>query len=258
MAASSAAPTRVRHAEAVMGTVVSFDLRDPRIDRGALAAAVAWLHHVDATFSTYRPDSVIRRLDRGELSPAECDDDVREVLALCEQVADQTDGWFSVDVGGGLDPSGLVKGWAVERACRMLTAAGSASHGVNAGGDVRVAGEAAPGRPWHIAVAHPAAAGRLVTVVRGTDLAVATSGTGERGRHVIDPKRRRPADALLSVTLVGASLTMVDACATAAFAMGDEARDWLEARPDLEGFAVTRDGRCWWSSDFPRIGLVPS
>lgn len=238
-----------------MGTVFSFDIRHaptPALTR-ALADAVAWLHHVDAVFSPHRPDSQISRLDRGELPLGRCVPEVAEVLALCRTTAEATGGTFTCTPGGRLDPSGLVKGWAVERASQILYEAGARDHCVNGGGDVQCRGEAAPGQPWRAGIAHPLHPGALAAVVSGRDLAVATSGTAERGHHITDPRTgRRATGDLLSLTLVGRHLTEVDALATAAFAMGDQARDWALTRPDLHVFAVTRDGRGWCTP-----GLLP-
>jgi thiamine biosynthesis lipoprotein len=248
----------VRHAEQVMGTVVSFDLRDT--DAG-LERAVAWLHRADEVFSTYRPGSQIRRLGRGELTLADCDPEVAEVLALGEAARLASGGYFSVRPQGPdglLDPSGVVKGWAVERAAAILREAGSACHSVNGGGDVQTAGEPEPGRGWSLAVAHPLHPGAFATVVHGRGIAVATSGTAERGAHILDPHTGRPADGgLASVTVVGASLTAVDIAATAAFAMGTAGKRWLERQIGLEGFAVTGDGRAWWTSGFGAYGRLP-
>ena len=249
-----------------MGTVFSFDIRDaptPALTR-ALDEAVAWLHRVDDVFSTYRPGSQISRLGRGEIGVADCDPEVAEVLELCGTVERASGGWFSRAPGGSLDPSGLVKGWAIERASQLLHRAGARSSSVNGGGDVRLCGEAAPGVPWRIGVAHPRQPGELVTVVSGRALgpkqalAVATSGTAERGPHILDPRTGRPAaSGLLSITLVGSCLTYVDAYATAAFAMGPAAHAWVESLPGVEAFAVTADDRAWWTSGFPSYGIVP-
>lgn len=254
-----AEPRAVRHTEHAMGTVFSFDLRGaptPGVT-AALADAVAWLHRVDEVFSTYRPGSQISRLGRGELTERQCDPEVAEVLELCRSAARAADGWFSVTAGGRLDPSAVVKGWAVERASQLLYDAGARHHSVSGGGDIQTRGEAAPGTPWRIGVAHPLCPGDLITVVTGRDLAVATSGTAERGPHILDPHTGRPATDLASVTLVGRHLTEVDTLATAAFAMGDAARGWLRARDGIEAFAVTSDARTWWTPGFAAYGEVP-
>src|SRR5450759_3936391 len=203
-----------RHVEHVMGTVVSFDLRD-EVAPTVLTDAVEWLHRVDRTFSTYRSDSQISRLDRGDLTAADCDADVRSVLALGSALAEASHGYFTVRPAGRLDPSGVIKGWAIERASDILRAGGSANHAVNGGGDIQLAGEAAPGQPWRVGIAHPHQPGELVTVVSGRDIAVATSGTAELGDHIVNPVTVRPATELASITLVGRDLTTVDAYATA-------------------------------------------
>ncbi|MCQ4043479.1 FAD:protein FMN transferase [Streptantibioticus rubrisoli] len=243
-----------------MGTVFSFDvtygggLAVPR----AVEAAVASLHTADAVFSKYRPDSQLSRLARGGLALAECDPVVAEVLRLCERARERTGGWFSAGYAGGLDPTGLVKGWAVERAARMIADAGAYGVCVNGGGDVQLLGEPEPGRRWRVGVTDPLRRDALATVVEGAgELAVATSGTAERGHHVLDPHTGRPPlGAAVSVTVVTRSLTDADAWATAAFAMGATARRWLEAVPDAEGFAVGGDGETWQTSGFARTSAA--
>jgi thiamine biosynthesis lipoprotein len=244
----------LRHAEHVMGTVFSFDLRDrptPEV-RDALAEAVAWLHHVDGVFSTYRPDSAISRMARGHIGVSDCPPEVAEVLTLCEKAAATTDGWFSHTPGGRLDPSGLVKGWATERASQILYDAGARNTCVNGGGDLQLRGEPAPGSAWRIGIAHPLRPGHLLTVVTGRDLAVATSGTAERGHHILDPHTGLPAMGLASVTVTGRHLTEVDAYATALFAMGDApTRAWTRAHSAYETLLVTSAGDVWQSEHFP-------
>ncbi|NUS11752.1 MAG: FAD:protein FMN transferase [Streptomyces sp.] len=241
-----------------MGTVFSFDVRggDPRRTGAALDAAVAWLRHVDEVFSTYRPESQISRLAAGTLALSRCSPEVWEVMRLCEAAARRSDGYFSTRYAGpdsavGFDPTGLVKGWAVERAASMLASAPADAVCVNGGGDVQVRG----GR-WRVGVAHPLLPGALVSIVltRGGDLAVATSGPAERGCHILDPRTGRPpADGLASLTVICRGLTDADAYATAGYAMGGAAaRGWLESLPATEAQGVTTDGSAWQTSGFAR------
>lgn len=203
------APPALRHAEEVMGTVFSFDVRggDPDTVRAALEEAVAQLHRVDAVFSTYRDDSQISRLARGELTVEECDEEVAEVLGLGAEAQRISDGWFSTRYGGRLDPTGIVKGWAAERAALRLAEAGASGVSVNGGGDVQLCGVPGAHRPWRIGVSDPLRPGALAAVVSAAgadELAVATSGTAERGAHIVDPRTGRPAVTdLLAVTVVG-------------------------------------------------------
>lgn len=232
---SAAEMARTVHVEHCMGTAFTIDIRDPGDWRPAIDAVVTWLHHVDAVFSTYRPDSDICRIQRGELRVADADPEVGRVLELCAQAQAATGGAFTAMPLGKLDPTGLVKGWAIERAGVLLTEHGSVNHGVNGGGDLQLAGEASPGQPWLIGISDPHDRSRIVSTVSGRDLAVATSGVAERGPHILDPFTGRPATALASATVVGPSLTFADAYATAAFVLGRQAIGWID---ELDGYAA--------------------
>jgi len=141
----------------------------------------------------------------------------------------------------------------VQVASDLLVAAGAVNHCVNAGGDVRVLGRPAAGLDWHIGIRHPWEEGQVCWVIHGTDLAIATSGTYERGFHVIDPHRGEPAKELRSVTVVGPDLGRADAYATAALAMGLPGLDWLAALDGYESGAVTEDGRAFRSAGLPTV-----
>jgi thiamine biosynthesis lipoprotein len=242
-----------------MGTVFSFDLSADDVSesgaRAAIKAAVDWLHHADAVFSTYRPDSDISRLNSGELTLADCDPLVGQVLNLCSDVARETRGYFSPTFAGRVDPTGLVKGWAVELASDLLVEAGVVDHCVNGGGDVRARGGPEPGRDWSVAIAHPLQRDAFAAVVEVRDGAVATSGTTERGLHIVNPFTGRPATQLASVTVVGPDLTRADAYATAALAMGDSAREWLVEIAGYEALAIAPDGTGWATPGFARVAV---
>lgn len=246
---------RWRHVVEAMGTVFSFDVRGVARESfgGQLAEAVALLHRVDEVFSTYRPDSDVSRLARGEVPLERCAPEVREVLELCDEAEAESGGWFTARYCGAWDPTGLVKGWAVERAARLLRERGASSVCLNGGGDVQVFGG-----PWRIGVTDPLRPGNLIAVVAADGpLAVATSGPSERGCHILDPHTGAPpAAGLASVTVVSTSLTAADAWATAAYAMGDRARGWLEGRPSVEALAVTVAGDTWRTSGFDALGSL--
>jgi thiamine biosynthesis lipoprotein len=239
-----------------MGTVVSFDVpAAARLD-GSLDEAIRWLHWVDRVFSTYRPDSDVTLLAEGVVTVDACAPEVAEVIEACAFLRERSGGYFTASPWGRFDPSGYVKGWAVERAAAILTAAGSASHLVNGGGDVQCVGGrpvegAAEPAPWRIGIADPFHAGQLALVVAAADGAVATSGTAERGAHIVNPRTGRPAAGLASLTVAGPSLALADACATAAFAMGpDLARDWLGSVDGYHAYAITAAGETWQTPGF--------
>ena len=243
--------TTTHRAEPVMGTVVSFDVRTPGDHTGAIDAACAWLHDVDAMFSPFRPDSAISRIGRGELALDAAPDDVRMALAACDDLERTTAGVFTAWPNGRLDPSGYVKGWAAERASQILVEHGALDHVVNAGGDVRVRGRSGHGGGWRVAIAHPCVRDACCTIVAIDRGAVATSGTAERGAHVVDGRTGAPATALASVTVAADDLTSADVVATIALALGLDARAWLLALDGCEAYVVDAHGFEWATPRFP-------
>ena len=239
--------TEVRH---IMGMPIGIDLADAGdVD---VEAAFDWLRDADATFSTYRDDSDVSRLARGELTIGECRPEVDEVLTRCLALERETDGFFSARPAGRLDPSGYVKGWAVAGAAARLEAAGATRFCINAGGDVVARGRPAPDRLWRVGVRHPEALDQLAAVLAVEDLAVATSGEYERGAHILDPHTGRPPSGLLSVTIVGPDLGTADAYATAAFAMGAAGPAWTATLEDYDAMCITSDRRVLTTPGFAR------
>jgi thiamine biosynthesis lipoprotein len=234
--------------EQVMGFPVSLRVDDEDVPESAVDAVFGWLHQVDARFSPFKPDSEVSRLDRGELS--HLSEDLTEILGLCEHYRVATGGAFDVRLPGrGLDPCAVVKGWSVQRAAELLTAAGARRFCLNAGGDVVTAGG-----PWRVGVRHPEHADKLCTVLQLTDGAVATSARYERGDHIIDGRTGLPATGLLSLTVVAPTLTEADSVATAAFAMGPEGVDWAASLDGCEVFAVDAERRVLRTPGFPAAG----
>jgi thiamine biosynthesis lipoprotein len=233
-----------------MGMPIGIDVRDPKdVD---VDVAFDWLHAVDAVFSTYRDDSEISRLDRGELTLADCRPEVDEVLTRCLALERATRGYFSVRTTGRLDPSGLVKGWAVAGAAQRLAARGARSFCINAGGDIVARGRPAPDSLWRVGIRHPEDLAALAAVVAVEDLAVATSGQYERAAHIVDPHTGRPATGLLSVTIIGPDLGTADAYATAAFAMGVDGPGWTAGLTGYDALCITSDHRVLSTPGFDR------
>ncbi len=229
-----------------MGTAITVDVREGDLEPGDLDAAFARLREVDARFSTYRPESEISRLLRGDMREHECSADVRHVLALCDDLHRTSGGYFDARghrTDGGPDPTGVVKGWAVEEAAWLIAEAGAHRFAINAGGDIVVRGGVGPDEPWRVGIRHPRIADRVAAVVRLRDAAIATSGAYERGEHIVDPHTGRAPRELLAVSVIGPSLTYADAYATAAFAMGMDGPAWVASHPGYGAFAVTVDER---------------
>jgi len=243
----------VRRVEHIMGMPILVDVRDD-VDEAELDTVFDWFRAVDETFSTYKAGSEVSRLARGVLRVGDATADVQDVLARCEELRLETEGYFDAYAGGSLDPSGLVKGWAVDHAATMLRLAGFENFAVNAGGDIRLAGGACPDHTWRVGIQHPLVRDRVAAVVEGHDIAVATSGAYARGDHVVDPHTRRPPKGVLSVTVTGPDLATADAYATAAFAMGaSRAPVWTSTLTGgYEAMTILASRRVLFTPGFPR------
>jgi thiamine biosynthesis lipoprotein len=241
--------------EHVMGMPIGVDVCDPDIQAKTVDRVYQWLRFVDATFSTYREDSEISRLNRGELAPEQTHPAVRSVLRRCERLREQTDGYFDVraplqssvqaaaeaEDRRPIDPSGLVKGWSVAGAARILDKAGARNYSVNAGGDARLRGCSWNGEPWRVGIQHPTIRDRLAAVLVASDVGIATSGAYERGEHIIDPHTGSPSEGVQSVTIVGPDVATADAYATAAYAMGPKGAQWCAALEDYAAMVILTD-----------------
>ena len=240
-----------REVEHLMGMPISLALRGRHAGtaRGAAAwaAALVEMREADAVFSTYRPESWVSRLGRGEVRLDDCPAVVREVLDLGEQACRESGGAFDIRRRGAdgrrvLDPSGVVKGWAAQRAAAPLLDLDDTDVCLSAGGDM-VCAVADPDRPaWRVGVEDPHALDRVVAVVPVRNGAVATSGHARRGAHVVDARTGLAPTALASVTVVGADLTWADIDATCALALGAEGECWLRARSGRSAVVVRQDG----------------
>jgi thiamine biosynthesis lipoprotein len=89
------------------------------------------------------------------------------------------------------------------------------------------------------------------------DGAVATSGTYERGTHIVDGRTGRPVRDLVSLTVIAPDLTTADATSTAAFAMGTDGIGWAHAQPDCLVFAIDAHHRVHRSAELNNA-LVPT
>lgn len=235
----------------VMGMPISLAIRgrhaaDARAD-AAWQDAVDLLDEVDRVFSTYRDDSAISRLGRGEIALRDCPPEVLEVLELGEQARAESGGAFDVRRAGPdgrrvLDPSGVVKGWAVARASGALETLPATDFCLSAGGDMVCHTKLADTPDWRIGIEDPFDVRHVLAVVPLRNGAVATSGLARRGAHIVDARTGHTPHGIASVTVVGPDLVWADIDATAAFALGEDALPWLQGRPGRTGMVVRSDG----------------
>jgi thiamine biosynthesis lipoprotein len=260
MSASSdrSRPTTIQHREQVMGTVVTIDAFsdagiEPTEYLAYLARALSALHRADKVFSTWKADSPVSRLRRGEITLGEAPPEVHEVLALCRTARDLSGGWFDPwSIPGGVDPTGYVKGWAAQVALGELEGAGLDGAMVNAAGDITSFGGPAAGEAFHVGIVNPDTPLQLACAVelRG---ALATSGTYERGEHLIDPHTRTPLVRVASASVTGPDLGLADALATAIAVGGDDVRTMIEGIDGYEAFTIGLDATWRWTTGFPFV-----
>lgn len=212
----------------------------------------SYLEYVDRKFSVFKQDSETTRINRGEISMEDCSGDMSEILALAERTKLESNGYFDiVTPSGSIDPSGIVKGWAIRRAADILSQAGVANYYVYAGGDIQTRGEKGPNRPWTVGIQHPFDPKRVVKVVKLRGEGIATSGCYARGNHIYNPlEPGAPASELVSITVIGPDVYEADRFATPAFAMGNSGIDFIDGVPGLEGYAIDRNGTATMTRGF--------
>ena len=251
---------RLHHEEEEMGTVVTFDLYiRPDASRTAiypqLARATASLHRADAVFSTWKPNSPMNQLRSGETGIGDLPREIADVLQLCLEAKELTNGWFDPwALPGGVDPTGYVKGWAAQRSLEILRDLPLVGAIVNAAGDVACFGGPEEGEGFRVGISDPFATTRLIAVAQ-IESAIATSGVAERGDHLYDPKARIFRAAAASASVSGPDLGLADALATAIAVGGVDSLVVLATIPDYEAFVVASDGSTGATPNFPFIEL---
>ena len=247
-------PHTRHHRIEVMGTVVTLDLYgDEPLERPEVDAAIdearAVLERADRVFSTWRADSPMSRLRRGEIALGEAPSEVTDVLDGCREAKELSGGWFDPwAMPGGVDPTGYVKGWAGARALAVLRIAGITGAMVNAAGDIASFGGVSA-NPFRIGIVRPDAPGSLACVVTLRD-AIATSGDYQRGPHLVNPFSGEAATRVASASVTGPDLALADALATALAVGGDEVLARIERIEGYEALAIGADGSRSRTADF--------
>ena len=234
-----------------MGMPVTVDIAG--VSGATLVDAVFdYFEHIDRRFSTYRTDSEISAINRGDLPIRDWSAEMMEVMALAAQTKSQTDGYFDIrKPDGSLDPSGIVKGWAIRNAAGIVRQAGVGDFFIEAGGDIQSCGRNASGLDWSVGIRNPFNAEEIIKIVYPRGHGVATSGTYVRGQHIYNPLGAGdPITEIVSLTVIGSDVLEADRFATAAFAMGREGIFFLEQAPGLEGYVVDSNSRATPTSGF--------
>jgi len=239
--------------EQIMGMPITVAIIDNAVAEMAIGQIFAYFRAVDDRFSTYKEDSEISQINRG-LPEAAWSDEMRQIMRLCEETKQQTSGYFDIRRRGVLDPSGLVKGWAINQAAGQLRAGGIKNFRVDAGGDIQVSGLNRQGRAWRIGIRNPFDRHQIIKVVELNGEGIATSGTAIRGQHIYNPHQpNAEITDIVSLSVIGPDVYEADRFATAAFAMGVRGVAFIESWPGLEGYMVGADGKATFTSGFERF-----
>jgi len=237
-----------------MGMPVTVEITDPSVSQESLDKAFDYFRYVDDTFSTYKKDSEISRFNRGELQPKEYSGDMKLIFELAEKTKRQTGDYFDIRTpDGSIDPSGIVKGWAINNVAELLRSLGHNNCYVEAGGDIQTSGKNAEGKEWRIGIRNPFRRDQVVKVIFPRGKGIATSGTAIRGKHIYDPHTKRPVETnLASLTVIGPNVYEADRFATAAFAIGGNGINFIENLEGFEGYAIDTKGIATMTSEFAK------
>jgi len=243
----------MRETRGIMGMPIVVEIVDGT--QTSVDAVFDYFTTVDERFSTYKTGSEISRINRRELSPGAYSDEMKEIFARAEMTTKDTGGYFSITTPDGLlDPSGLVKGWAIRNAAQLVEKAGYRDYFINAGGDIQSGGTDANGRDWTVGIRNPFARDEIVKVVRPRGRGVATSGSYIRGQHIYDPhKPGETIEDIISMTVIGPDIYEADRYATAAFAMGRNGIAFIEGLPGHEGYVIDARGIATMTSGFEQL-----
>ncbi len=223
-----------------MGTGVSIDI--PGAKEVIFEKVFARLREIDSQFSTYKPESEVSRYGRGEIAEPNVSRDLKAIIKACKAAEQATQGFFSAWATGSFDPSGYVKGWAINEAAKIIKKGGYNTFCIAIGGDILAASDS--DKVWKIGIQNPQNRGAILAGVAVKNMAIATSGNYERGLHIVSPKTGKPADSILSISVVGPDIINADVLATTAFVQGKFGLNFVggQAR-GYEAYAVDKTGK---------------
>lgn len=222
-------------------------------EKSAFDKVFGYFQYIDEKFSTYKVNSEISRYNRGELKEDQFTQDLKEVFNLCDETKKLTNGYFEIrNPQGIIDPSGLVKGWAVNNAAKILMGLEYKNFYIDAGGDIQAEGLNEKRVPWQIGIRNPIDLNSIIKVLSISGMGVATSGTYIRGEHIYNPKNYQKISEIVSLTVIGKNIYEADRFATAAFAMGKEGIVYIENLKGFEGYMVDKNGLAVMTTGFEK------
>ena len=235
--------------ELIMGMPIKITTVD-KVSQAKLDSIFAYFRTVDEQYSPYKPTSEVSRINAG-LPESQWSAEMRDIMRRCEITKKQTHGYFDpIRPGGTLDPSGLVKGWAVQNAADRFQRLGVADFSIDAGGDIAVSGDSPSGHEWRIGIRNPFERSEVIKVIGLRNQGVATSGTAIRGQHIYDPLHHTQLESIVSLTVIGPNVYDADRFATAGFSMGKKGISFIEDLEGFEGYMIDQKGIATMTNGF--------
>jgi len=243
----------MKQTRSLMGMHITIEVVDRHVTREDIDALYVYSTSIDMTFSPYKKASEVSKINDDLLTPNQYSDAMQTVLRLSEETKKETYGYFDVYHKGKLDPSGLVKGWAIWQAAQMLEKNGFNNFYVDAGGDIQTSGKNIQGTPWSVGIRNPFNSKEIVKVLILSGSGIATSGISERGQHIYNPHAENTEITdIVSMTVIGPNVYEADRFATAAFAMGKKGIHYIQQQPHVEGYMIDTQGIATYTRGFTR------
>lgn len=224
-------------------TILDTKILDTRRKKEDIEKVFEYFRYVDEKYSPFKENSEVGKYNRGE----KVSEEMKLILSLSKDLNDETNGYFDIrKPDGKMDPSGVVKGWAIKNASDILRKLGYKRFFVDAGGDAEIVGG-----PWKWGIRNPFSKTEIVKTLQLSNCGIATSGTYERGQHIYNPvlKKNKITD-IVSLTVIGPNVYEADKMSTPAFAMGRYGINFIESLPGLEGYMIDKDGIATLTSGF--------
>jgi thiamine biosynthesis lipoprotein len=243
----------------LMGMPITIEVVDPKVTESDIASIFDYFASVDRIFSPFKKESEISRINAGEITKKQVSADMRQILQLADDTRRESNGYFNINHNGKIDPSGIVKGWAIFNAAQLLKEHGFHNFYVEAGGDIQVSGKNEKGNRWTVGIRNPFQREEIVKVLWLENKGIATSGLYERGEHIYNPhKPNDPIVGIASMTIIGPNVYDADRFATAAFAMGERGIHFIEKLPGYDGYMIDSKGIATMTSKFNRFVVEKS
>ena len=225
----------------IMGMPVRINVIDKNVTSKDFSDVFSYLLYIDEKFSTYKKNSEISKINRGEIKRKDYSLEMKKILNLSRETKKETNDYFDININGALDPSGIVKGYAINQAAKILKQKGFKNFYVEIAGDIEVYGKNEKNKKWNIGIQNPFNVKENIKIIKLTNRGVATSGTYRKGFHIYDPIEKKPANDIASITIIGPNVYEADRFATAAFAMGEKGIEFISNLKGFEGYMVKKD-----------------